>query len=62
KAIIQLSKTLGIGLVAQGVEYQEQVAFLQQNGCHIMQGYHFSRPLPAAEFERLLAAQVGSGA
>ncbi|MBT1063610.1 EAL domain-containing protein [Bowmanella sp. Y26] len=59
KAIIQLSKTLGIGVVAQGVERQEQVTFLQENGCHVMQGYHFSKPLPAAEFERLLAAQAG---
>ncbi|MBN7827605.1 putative bifunctional diguanylate cyclase/phosphodiesterase [Bowmanella dokdonensis] len=57
KAIIQLSKTLGIGVVAQGVEREEQVRFLEENGCHVMQGYHFSRPLPADEFALLLAAR-----
>ncbi|WP_343845511.1 putative bifunctional diguanylate cyclase/phosphodiesterase [Bowmanella denitrificans] len=62
KAIIQLSKTLGIGVVAQGVEREDQVRFLQENGCHLMQGYHFSRPLPAADFERLLANQSSSAA
>ncbi|WP_088328939.1 EAL domain-containing protein [Lacimicrobium sp. SS2-24] len=60
KAIIQLSKTLGIDVVAQGVEDAEQVTFLKQQGCHVMQGYHFSHPLPVQEFA-LLLEQKGVG-
>ncbi|GGD54572.1 bifunctional diguanylate cyclase/phosphodiesterase [Lacimicrobium alkaliphilum] len=57
KAIIQLSKTLDIDVVAQGVEDADQADFLTQNGCHVMQGYHFSHPLPAEDFARLLATK-----
>lgn len=58
KAIIQLSKTLDIDVVAQGVEDADQADFLKQNGCHVMQGYHFSHPLPAEDFAALLARNL----
>lgn len=61
KAIIQLSKTLDIDVVAQGVEDAEQADFLKRNGCHVMQGYHFSHPLPATEFAALLADNMSAG-
>lgn len=45
-AIISMAKSLGIQTIAEGVETEEQRAFLRDNGCDQMQGYHLSRPLP----------------
>ncbi|MDO5146559.1 MAG: EAL domain-containing protein [Eubacteriales bacterium] len=45
KSTIQLAKHLSMGLVAEGVEEREQVEFLVENGCHVAQGYYFSKPL-----------------
>ena len=41
-------------MVAEGVELEEQLEFLKQNGCEQLQGYLFSKPLPADEFESLV--------
>ena len=54
RAIIAMARSLGIGLVAEGVETVEQARVLQAEGCPIMQGYLFSRPIPAAEFGKAL--------
>ena len=54
KAIIALGKSLNFKLIAEGVETQEQKDFMIENGCDLMQGYFFSRPLPAQELEKLL--------
>ncbi len=43
-----------IKCLAEGVETIEQVKFLKENGCHIMQGFYFSEPLEAKEFYKLL--------
>jgi len=53
-AIIGMAHSLGIKVVAEGVETAEQLAFLRERGCDVMQGYYFSKPLPAAEFAELL--------
>ena len=58
--IIALSRNLGMEVVAEGVENQEQYAFLRNNGCDLIQGYYFSKPLPAAEFEALLRARCAT--
>lgn len=53
-AIIAMGKSLKIAVVAEGVEEQEQLQFLRSRGCDQIQGYFFSRPLPARDFSKLL--------
>jgi diguanylate cyclase (GGDEF)-like protein len=53
-AIIKMSRTLGIGVVAEGVETFNQMLYLQEQECESAQGYLFSRPLPIADTEVLL--------
>ncbi|QAU32781.1 EAL domain-containing protein [Janthinobacterium sp. 17J80-10] len=52
-AILAMARQLQIGVVAEGIETAEQQNFLAQHGCGIGQGYYFSKPLPAAECEKL---------
>ncbi|WP_100330309.1 bifunctional diguanylate cyclase/phosphodiesterase [Bacillus xiapuensis] len=54
ETIISMGHHLGLGLIAEGVETREQVAFLQQHPCQHIQGYYISKPLPAKEFQHLL--------
>ena len=58
-AIIVMGKTLKLELIAEGVETKIQADYLQSLGCHIMQGFLFSQPLPAVEVTKLLAAPCG---
>ncbi len=53
-AIIAMGKTLSLTVVAEGVETIEQQTFLREQSCDEMQGFYFSRPIPAGEFETLL--------
>jgi diguanylate cyclase (GGDEF)-like protein/PAS domain S-box-containing protein len=54
QTIIGMAHNLGIEVIAEGVETEEQRAFLEQHGCHACQGYLFSKPVPIEEFEQLL--------
>ncbi len=51
RTIVSLAQSLGLGVIAEGVETAEQRDFLANSGCHAYQGYFFSRPLPLADFE-----------
>ncbi len=53
KTIITLAKNLNLKIVAEGVESYEQVLYLKAHGCDEIQGYYFSRPKPAKDFEPL---------
>ena len=54
EAILALAGSLGVRIVAEGVETVEQQTFLQRHDCHEMQGFYFSRPIPPDDFARLL--------
>ena len=53
-AVITLGHQLGLGVVAEGAERPEEVAWLRERGCDLVQGFYFSRPLPAAELAVVL--------
>jgi len=48
-AIIAMARSLNIGVIAEGVETEDQLTFLAEQGCHRYQGYYFSKPLSASE-------------
>jgi EAL domain-containing protein (putative c-di-GMP-specific phosphodiesterase class I) len=56
-AIIRMAQAMDMTTTAEGVETEEQLAFLLEQGCDEGQGYLFSRPVPALAFEALLRAK-----
>ena len=58
RAIAMLGNGLGMDVVAEGIETAEQLAFIAEAGCGFGQGYHFARPLTAAEITPLLTSSL----
>lgn len=54
KSILLLAADLGLETVAEGVETQEQVDFLNKTTCNRLQGYYFHKPMPADEMTKML--------
>ncbi|WP_247255528.1 EAL domain-containing protein [Pseudomonas moorei] len=57
QAIIGLGRSLGLEVVAEGIESPAQLNFVVSEGCHYAQGYWFSRPRPAAQMQRLFSGE-----
>ncbi len=55
--VVSMSNKLDLGLLAEGVETQEQVELLQNIGCDQVQGYYYAKPMPEDEFFELLKQQ-----
>ncbi len=56
--MLQIAGFLNVKTVAEGVETREQYEILKEAGCEIIQGYYFSKPLPAEDFEKLLIKEM----
>ncbi len=54
RAVVEMGRSLGLDVIAEGVENEEQLCFLKSIGCQSMQGFYFSKPVPADEIERML--------
>lgn len=52
---ISLAKKLNMRIVAEGIETREQVDFLAEHECDLIQGYYFAKPMPVEEFEMKVA-------
>ena len=57
--IVDLARNLKVPVIAEGVETVGQLQLLKDAGCDVVQGYYFSRPLPADEFERRILGVNG---
>ena len=55
ETVVRLAHTLGMQVVAEGIELPDQLAELRLTGCDALQGFHFARPLPAVAVEGMLA-------
>jgi diguanylate cyclase (GGDEF)-like protein len=61
KAVIEMARSLGIAVTAEGIETQAQQTWMQHLGCDSAQGFLFSRPIPADDFLRLFLDKRGIG-
>ena len=62
EVIIDIANYLGVPVIAEGVETEEQMLTLRAMGCDIVQGYYFSRPVPAQEYEHFVQERSERGA
>lgn len=60
KTIVELAHGLGISIVCEGVETDEQVRFLRHIGCDVAQGYYYAKPMPMNDFEKMLDGRLGA--
>jgi diguanylate cyclase (GGDEF)-like protein/PAS domain S-box-containing protein len=61
KAVIEMARSLGISVTAEGIETQAQQTWMQHLGCDTAQGYLFARPMPAEEFLKIFIDRRGVG-
>lgn len=61
ESIIDMAKKLAIKTVAEGIETKEQVEYLKQIGCDMIQGYYFEKPIPIEEFEKKYVKRCQKG-
>ena len=52
ESVIQMANNLGMPVIMEGVETQEQTRFLYKIGCNYVQGYYYARPMPQEEYEK----------
>lgn len=57
RAIVAMAHSLELIVVAEGIENSEQLAFLKEIGCDVIQGFYFSKPLPAEQFQQYVLAR-----
>ena len=58
EVIIDIADYLGVPTIAEGVETKEQLLALKEIGCDIVQGYYFSKPIPAKEFVKFIEETI----
>ncbi len=58
RTIVALARSMGLGVIAEGVETEGQRDFLARHGCNDYQGYLFGKPMPIDQFEQSLRATV----
>ena len=58
RTVVSLGQTLGLEVLAEGVETEGQRGFLSAMGCHVFQGFLFSKPLPLADFDQLIRSRL----
>ena len=57
RTILNMARSLNLNVVAEGVETEEQLSFLQKHGCRFAQGYYFNRPLPLEDITRVILSE-----
>jgi diguanylate cyclase (GGDEF)-like protein/PAS domain S-box-containing protein len=62
QTIVTMGRSLGLNVIAEGVETEAQHAFLESHGCHAYQGFLFSRPVPVDEFEQFVQQSLPADA
>lgn len=59
--VLDIARNLKVPVIAEGVETEDQATLLKELGCDVIQGYYFSQPLPAEEFEKMIRESVRTG-
>ena len=59
--VLDIAAFLKVPVVAEGVETEEQIEMLKRAGCELVQGFYFSKPVPAEEFEKLIINEIEKG-
>ena len=61
KDIIHMAQELGMDIITEGIEREDQLLFVNSAGCFVIQGFYYDRPLPADEFEKRLQSRIYEG-